>query len=356
METASKTKYSVKNRPKTPRTPLKGIDLEFQPSSTQNRGRKFPCGLCGKICRKQKALSRHYSLVHFKTELVGLLSEESENQCSRCGLAWREYTERSKINHIGVDHRVVARFINTNIPEKKKKHKNRDRVPKEFIPDHENEEKYKSKRRSRKNSVNSCLEESKMIPCHICGKKFQSRSELYNHYSITHYKEELRSLVDRENLQCQFCGFQRNKIDVLTVHIGSVHDKVEDFLPAEFHLPRSRSRPVKYSKISSTSHPESPVELNQTRYEQTVEESRDTGTSVKVEEEIPSTMDPDCQQEEDQKISTNYLHITETTQPTLQNQNKETGDAQENSMQALMDEDDIRNLFNSDDDDYDECN
>ena len=67
-------------------------------------------------------------------------------------------------------------------------------------------------------------------------------------------------------------------------------------------------------------------------------------------------MDPDCQQEEDQKISTNYLHITETTQPTLQNQNKETGDAQENSMQALMDEDDIRNLLNSDDDDYDECN
>ena len=64
-------------------------------------------------------------------------------------------------------------------------------------------------------------------------------------------------------------------------------------------------------------------------------------------------MDPDCQQEEDQKISTNYLHITETTQPTLQNQNKKTD---ENSVKAFMDDDDlsdIRNIFDSDDDDYD---
>ena len=132
------------------------------------------------------------------------------------------------------------------------------------------------------------------------------------------------SLIDKETLQCQFCGFQRNKIDVLTVHIGSVHDKVEDFLPAEFHLPRSRSRPVKYSKISSTSHPESPVE--QTRYEQTVETCADTGASVNFSGEE----EPDSQQKG----------------------SKET----ENSVQTFIDEEDdlsnIRNIFDDSDDDY----
>ena len=86
---------------------------------------------------------------------------------------------------------------------------------------------------------------------------------------------------------------------MLTIHIGSAHDKVEDFLPAKFHLPRSRSRPWKYS---STSHPDRPVE----------------------EEE------PDSQQKG----------------------SKET----ENSVQTFIDEEDdlsnIRNIFDDSDDDY----
>ena len=164
------------------------------------------------------------------------------------------------------------------------------------------------------------------------------------------------SLIDKETLQCQICGFQRNKIEVLIPHLGTAHDKVEEFLPLQFHLPRSKA-----GKYSSTSNPDSPVELHQTTVEQTVEDNRDTGTCVKFhleeeEEEIPE-MDPDsqdCQQPED-PIYIEYLQLTETPQPALQNQNEETA-SQENSSQAFMDEDDlsdIRNIFDSDDD-YDE--
>ena len=110
---------------------------------------------------------------------------------------------------------------------------------------------------------------------------------------------------------------------MLTIHIGSAHDKVEDFLPAKFHLPRSRSRPWKYS---STSHPDRPVELNQTRYEQTVETCADTGASVNFSGEE----EPDSQQKG----------------------SKET----ENSVQTFIDEEDdlsnIRNIFDDSDDDY----
>ena len=162
------------------------------------------------------------------------------------------------------------------------------------------------------------------------------------------------SLIDRENLQCQLCGFQRNKVELLIPHLGSAHDKLEDFLPIQFHLPRSK--PVKYAKIASVLHP---VELNQSTFEQTLEESKDTGTSVNchLEEEIPRTLDPDCQdcQQPEDPIYIEYLQQqqqTDTTQSTLQSQNKDT-DSQENSAQAFMDEDDfsdIRNIFDSDED------
>ena len=95
------------------------------------------------------------------------------------------------------------------------------------------------------------------VICRLCEDQKKSRSELYNHYSMVHYKEDLVSLIDRKTLRCQFCEVQRNKIDTLVRHLGSVHDKVEDFLPPEFHLPRSSAR--RYSQKST-----SPDELSQT--------------------------------------------------------------------------------------------
>ena len=114
--------------------------------------------------------------------------------------------------------------------------------------------------------------------CHLCGGKKNSRSELYCHYSMLHYKEELMSLIDRETLQCQFCGYRRKNIQLLIPHLGSAHNKVEDFLPAKFHHPPS-SRGRKYSKISSVSQTDSP-ELSQTTGEQTVKPSEDRGSNV----------------------------------------------------------------------------
>merc|ERR1719238_1687693 len=88
------------------------------------------------------------------------------------------------------------------------------------------------------------------------------------------------SLIDKETLQCQFCGFQRKKIEVLVTHLGSVHDKLQDFLPLQFHLPKSK--PGKYSKTSSTS-------------QSLPQPSTEPGPSVNShrEEQNPRTIDPD---------------------------------------------------------------
>merc|ERR1712062_285630 len=134
--------------------------------------------------------------------------------------------------------------------------------------------------------------------CHLCRRGSKSRSQLYNHYSITHYKKELMSLIDKKTLKCQFCEYQRNKIDLLIPHIGTKHGKVEKYLPPKFHLPRSRSA-RKFSKTSSASRQGRPVELSQTTSEQTAE----SGASVnshreEVEDEIPRTVDPNTQDKE----------------------------------------------------------
>ena len=174
--------------------------------------------------------------------------------------------------------------------------------------------------------------------CHLCGANRISRSQLYAHYSTSHYKEELMSLIDRENLQCQICGWKRNKMQLLIPHVGSVHDKVEDYLPAQFHLPRSK--PVSHS------HQHSLLQSSQTSFEQPLEQSEDTGTNVNnshMEEEIPRTMNPDP----------DYLKLHNSL-----SQNKET-ESNEKYVQTLMDEeeeikvlDDIRRIFDDSDDDY----
>ena len=346
-----KRKYS-RHQPK--RMPLKRI--EVPPSddtpSKKNRGRRFTCELCQKICWKKKALYRHYSVVHFKEKLRGLLSKESGAQCPRCHWTWEGQTERSKINHIGVDHKVVERFLHNSRKRKKKEVSSADSL---LDPEKENqEEKNRSKRRSRKDSFKSSQEASLVrsgFNCHLCRRKKMCRSRLYNHYSIAHYKEELMSLIDKESLQCPFpfCGWKRNNIDMLILHLGAAHDKVEDFLPLQFHLPRSKAR--KYSKTSSTSHPDSHIEL--TRDEQTVEQSTDPVTTVNCERGEGQQHDSQDSLQSDQPTESHRL--TDTTQHT--NKNNET-ESNEKTVQTLSDEEkerallaNIRSIFDGSDSD-----
>ena len=59
---------------------------------------------------------------------------------------------------------------------------------------------------------------------------------MYSHYSLSHYTEDLAQLIDQNTMVCPYCGLKKNN---LIKHIGSAHNKVENFLPVEFHLPRS---------------------------------------------------------------------------------------------------------------------
>ena len=69
-----------------------------------------------------------------------------------------------------------------------------------------------------------------------CNRNLKFRSDIYAHYSRTHYKKELLNILG-ENESCPECGMGKKNIDDLIVHIGRVHGYVEQFLPKSFQIP-----------------------------------------------------------------------------------------------------------------------
>lgn len=83
----------------------------------------------------------------------------------------------------------------------------------------------------------------KVKNCHLCPYQNTMRSQMYIHYSLYHYRENLAQHIDQNTMECPYCEMKKNKIykgeQALIMHIGSAHNKIENYLPVEFHLPRS---------------------------------------------------------------------------------------------------------------------
>ena len=69
-----------------------------------------------------------------------------------------------------------------------------------------------------------------------------SRSELYRHYAVKHFREHLRSEYG-DLARCPICGMKKKWLFYLLSHLGQVHDKVENYLPEEAKIPRDFMQP-----------------------------------------------------------------------------------------------------------------
>ena len=70
-----------------------------------------------------------------------------------------------------------------------------------------------------------------------------SRSELYRHYAVKHFSQELRSEYG-ELVLCPICGMKKkSSMCYFLSHLGQVHDKVENYLPEEAKIPRDLLQP-----------------------------------------------------------------------------------------------------------------
>ena len=76
--------------------------------------------------------------------------------------------------------------------------------------------------------------------CHICNSQQVSRTNLYSHYALGHFREEMKGAVGESGKDCHHCGKTFSTQDQLICHMGSTHNKVEDYLPQNYHIPKSK--------------------------------------------------------------------------------------------------------------------
>ena len=95
-----------------------------------------------------------------------------------------------------------------------------------------------------KKSVNSCQ---------MCDKEVEGLSSLWNHYTNSHFhkviKQSYGHLMDFEEMRCKLCDKQMKQKQGLLMHVGTVHQKVNEVLVTYGLNPLE----VKNSKVERTS-------------------------------------------------------------------------------------------------------
>ena len=176
------------------------------------------CGLCGKSGLEGKeGLYRHYAYQHYKSRLFELLGE-NKKECPFCEHQFEFMAEIP--GHIGYHHSKVE----------------------DFLPQHLHVKASSPAQQAHKPSV---LSGSQSVPdrtrdkysCGLCDlKPFVKRSELYRHYSTDHFSRRLNQFINKKERTCTICGVVIHKLRNLLRHVGSTHDKVEEFLDPSLHV------------------------------------------------------------------------------------------------------------------------
>ena len=76
--------------------------------------------------------------------------------------------------------------------------------------------------------------------CGLCHKQFASRTKLYRHYSISHFRKGLKQFINVKEKTCTICEYGYQRLENLLCHVGATHDKVEQFLDPSLHVPKKQ--------------------------------------------------------------------------------------------------------------------
>jgi len=86
--------------------------------------------------------------------------------------------------------------------------------------------------------------------CQLCNKTMNNNAQLWQHYARNHFLAELKaeygSMADIQNKICRECGSVSKSVDILFIHIGTVHRKVNEIMEkrglVSLKMPGVRSR------------------------------------------------------------------------------------------------------------------
>jgi len=227
------------------------------------------------------------------------------------------------IRHVGSAHNIVEGFLPSEHRLPRSTRGNFLPIPSSGLGSQDDEDSNRKQDQQSKSKVEDKVGASrKYLECHICHSKEKSRNLLYGHYARIHYREEIKALFGENLLECQFCQTNFSTVDNLVVHIGNVHNKVEENLPAKFRIerfkrglfqtdPKSHKENTPESTSCGemdtsvdylTSHPDSLPDRFQS---QTVDGSsfEKSDEEIEKEEENPRSMITEGEIKEDNKMS-----------------------------------------------------
>ena len=198
---------------------------------TSKKGRnRLSCKIEGcKVQLNEKyALYRHYCYAHFKEDLLGLIGG-SQNQCPYCGLKF-QLQANDAVGHVGCVHNKLEDFLPKSLHIKSNFVKEGSKAKPKVASSSSSGQPYQA---------NKTVSD---FSCGLCEKKFGSRSHLYEHYSLVHYRAQLRHSINEESDECKRCKIIQNNPSEATKirHMGVVHGLLENknILPSHLRVPK----------------------------------------------------------------------------------------------------------------------
>ena len=81
------------------------------------------------------------------------------------------------------------------------------------------------------------------LQCQLCTTRpviFRTRSSLYSHYSLFHYRDRLMPFISIESSSCTICDKTLTpKNQHFLYHVGVAHGMIEDFMPTDHHIKKT---------------------------------------------------------------------------------------------------------------------
>ena len=228
--------------------------------SGKKKVKKFECYICHLQYQDRSHLYSHYARIHFRSEIE---SEYGENE-RNCRLCTRTCAHPSNlIEHLGCAHSIVEDFLpkihhiskyergwslglvtsEETIQMKQKEDLSQTSNVEEMDTEEGTAEKDLDEDvndEATEDTPKRVNPNQKYLECHICHLSRKSRSLLYCHYALKHFRREIKKDVGENTLECRSCRKTFSSLDNLIAHAGSVHRKVEDFLPEGYRVTVSR--------------------------------------------------------------------------------------------------------------------
>ena len=203
--------------------------IQMPPSTTIGT----QCSICPKQCRDRSDLLAHYSILHFKGELMKQMEllgyVDEKNSCPLCTVKLRDKT--SLVRHFGVVHKMVLKFVNLKM-EQSKSNLAASNIQVNEVHNQIGTQLNKTELHQEKRTHFSKTECTSWS-CHFCAvPPFKEKRSLHYHISGVHFKDQIKAILgDTDICPEPDCGKQVSKYSDLIRHVGVVHRYLDRFLP-----------------------------------------------------------------------------------------------------------------------------